>query len=139
MDKYDCHINVEICCTVSAVKYLYKYIHKGVDRLSVTLDREEEVIDEIKDYLDCRYISPVEACWRIFAFSLHGNSHTIERLPIHVENGQPVIFSSTATREQLQNTIDNIKDSKLLAYFKKCEEDADARQYLYHEFPEHYV
>ena len=27
--KYDCHINVEICTSVSSVKYIYKYIYKG--------------------------------------------------------------------------------------------------------------
>ena len=27
--KYNAHINVEICTTVMAVKYLYKYVYKG--------------------------------------------------------------------------------------------------------------
>jgi hypothetical protein len=27
--KYNCHINVEVCATVTAVKYLYKYVYKG--------------------------------------------------------------------------------------------------------------
>src|SRR5690242_3105274 len=27
--KYNAHINVEICSTVMAVKYLYKYVYKG--------------------------------------------------------------------------------------------------------------
>ena len=27
--KYDAHINVEICTTVTVVKYLYKYVYKG--------------------------------------------------------------------------------------------------------------
>ena len=30
--KFNAHINVEICGTVSAVKYLYKYVYKGHDR-----------------------------------------------------------------------------------------------------------
>ncbi|KAG6682590.1 hypothetical protein I3842_13G150700 [Carya illinoinensis] len=29
---FDCHINVEICSTIKAVKYLYKYVYKGHDR-----------------------------------------------------------------------------------------------------------
>ncbi|KAG6670583.1 hypothetical protein I3843_Q054100 [Carya illinoinensis] len=32
---FDCHINVEICSTIKAVKYLYKYIYKGHDRKTV--------------------------------------------------------------------------------------------------------
>jgi hypothetical protein len=30
--KYNCHINVEVCSSVAAVKYLYKYVYKGHDR-----------------------------------------------------------------------------------------------------------
>lgn len=33
--KYDAHINVGICNSVKAVKYLYKYVHKGHDRAKV--------------------------------------------------------------------------------------------------------
>lgn len=33
--KYDGHINVEVCATVKAVKYIYKYIFKGHDRAQV--------------------------------------------------------------------------------------------------------
>ena len=31
--KYNAHINVEICSTIKAVKYLYKYIYKGHDKI----------------------------------------------------------------------------------------------------------
>ena len=31
--KYNFHINVEICSTIKAVKYLYKYIFKGHDKI----------------------------------------------------------------------------------------------------------
>ncbi|KAK6027977.1 hypothetical protein OSTOST_05986 [Ostertagia ostertagi] len=33
--KYDCHINMEICGMISAVKYLYKYVYKGPDRANI--------------------------------------------------------------------------------------------------------
>jgi hypothetical protein len=29
---YQCHINVEVCSSITAVKYLYKYVYKGHDR-----------------------------------------------------------------------------------------------------------
>jgi hypothetical protein len=29
--KYNAHINVEVCTSVKAVKYIYKYIYKGFD------------------------------------------------------------------------------------------------------------
>ena len=31
--KYNAHINVEICTTIKACKYLYKYVYKGNDKI----------------------------------------------------------------------------------------------------------
>ena len=31
---YKAHINTEVCSTITAVKYLYKYVYKGRDRAS---------------------------------------------------------------------------------------------------------
>ena len=35
--EYNEHINIEIITTVSAVKYLYKYVHKGHDKATVEI------------------------------------------------------------------------------------------------------
>lgn len=35
LSKYQCHINVEICSSLKAVKYLYKYMYKGHDIAAV--------------------------------------------------------------------------------------------------------
>jgi hypothetical protein len=46
--KYDCHINVEVCISVKAIKYIHKYIYKGHDRTTLEFSGD----DEIKQYLD---------------------------------------------------------------------------------------
>jgi len=30
--KYNCHINVEICCSIRSIKYMHKYVYKGHDQ-----------------------------------------------------------------------------------------------------------
>ena len=57
--RYKCHINVEICSSVEAVKYLYKYTYKGPDRACL-----EHQVDETTKCLDARYVTVTapEAC-----------------------------------------------------------------------------
>ncbi|CAF2777240.1 unnamed protein product [Rotaria sp. Silwood2] len=59
--KYNAHINVELCSTVKATKYIKNYITKGYDCAQIGLqvnsnDNVEKVFDydEIKQYLNCR-------------------------------------------------------------------------------------
>ncbi|XP_041011267.1 uncharacterized protein LOC121255037 [Juglans microcarpa x Juglans regia] len=61
--KFDCHLNVEICSTIKAVKYLYKYIYKGHDRVAFNLIPGQNIqdIDEIQQFQSARWIAPPEA------------------------------------------------------------------------------
>ncbi|XP_012829434.1 PREDICTED: uncharacterized protein LOC105950612 [Erythranthe guttata] len=70
LSKFDCHINVEICADAKLVKYLYKYIHKGHDKIAynVVPNASVNICDEIQDYQDGRWICAPEACWRIYGF-----------------------------------------------------------------------
>ena len=75
--KYNAHINVEICSTISSVKYLYKYIYKGHDRAIVEFGTEDNTIsskpkevDEIVNYLEARFC----LLQKLATDSLHSNS-----------------------------------------------------------------
>jgi hypothetical protein len=41
--KYHTHINMEICSSISVVKYLYKYVYKGPDRAIVVVERRADM------------------------------------------------------------------------------------------------
>jgi hypothetical protein len=59
------HTNIEWCNMSRSVKYLFKYIHKGLHYVMVVLKEKglkENQIDEIKRYIEMRYISTIEAC-----------------------------------------------------------------------------
>jgi hypothetical protein len=60
--KFDDHINVEWCNMSRSVKYLFKYIHKGVDYVRGLLKEKglnDDQVGEIKIYLEMRYISTI--------------------------------------------------------------------------------
>jgi len=111
--RYDCHINVEVCTSIKAVKYLYKYIHKGPDRANLVV---ADAMDEISTHLDARYVAAPEAVWRIFRFPLHDKSHAVERLPVHLPRGQNVVFEEGCEEEAYREAL--AKKSKLEAYFE---------------------
>jgi len=142
--KFNCHINVEICSSVKSVKYLYKYIFKGHDSCNIRIHQEptagegrpnQLIYDEIEQYVDSRYVSPPEAFWRLNQFPLHGKSHPIYRLAIHLPDQHNVIFEEGKEAEALE------KDSitSLTAWFELNQKDPEANQYTYAELCDHYV
>jgi hypothetical protein len=137
VDKH--YINVEVCASIHAVKYIHKYIYKGPDQTTV----EVELDDEVKLYLDARYLSAIESCWRIFEFSTHQEDPSIVRLPVHLEGEQTVTYDP---EEDIQDIVERFedRDTLLMGYFKangSSDESIQtlARQYTYQEFPQHFV
>jgi hypothetical protein len=63
LKKYQMHINVEMCNTAMASKYLFKYITKGPDCAMVKVNNNLEMArNDIKDYEDLRSVGATEAC-----------------------------------------------------------------------------
>lgn len=77
--------------------------------------QQEEMNDEIKKYLDSRYISVSEAFWRIFEFELSHRSPSVTRLPVHEPNQQTVVFLPGLAEQAAQEA----KPSELMAYFNQ--------------------
>jgi len=50
------------------------------------------IYDEIRDFIEARYVGPVEACWRILSKTLQEKSHAIIRLPVHLPNEHSIII-----------------------------------------------
>lgn len=61
LTRYNSHINIEIYAGLKGVKYLYKYIHNGYDRISVCISHKYEPIDEIQQFQNARWVSTQEA------------------------------------------------------------------------------
>jgi len=116
--RYKCHINVEVCSSITTVKYLYKYVYKGHDRALAVVQPEAGALstaapqavasgadgnnvlvarDEVQNYLDGQYVSANEACHQLFAFNLHGMHPNVYRLAVHLPNEQTSYFPEGTT------------------------------------------
>ncbi|POM79309.1 LOW QUALITY PROTEIN: Helitron helicase-like protein [Phytophthora palmivora] len=137
--KYDCRINVEVCATNKAVKYIYKYVYKGSDMMTITIEGEEIQANDILQYLLGRYISPVEACMRLFGFPTQGSSHAVVNLPIQLEGMSLITYRDHATTPQLQNLVLRGDRTKLTAVFNLCMQDPEGTaDLLYKDVPVKY-
>ena len=67
--RFSCHTNVECAVCFASAKYINKYMDKGGDCGTITF---QDSHDEVKQYIDGRYITPPESVWRVLQFKLHG-------------------------------------------------------------------
>ena len=91
--------------------------------------------DEIKKFVNSRFITASECMWRFFSFDVHGHDPSIQHLAVHEHNQQSVTFKENNVAQALNNA----QKTTLLGWFHLNREDDRARQYKYHEIPKHYV
>ena len=135
--RYRCHINVESIASVKAIKYIYKYVYKGHDRTTMEFGTCR---DEIKQYLDARYVSSCEAHWRLYLFAMQEHHPAVVRLQVHLPDQQSVIFNPEAgvnVQEVLASHAD--RDTTLTGWFRANAESEANRDLLYQDFPSRMV
>ena len=95
------------------------------------------VLNEVKDYVDTRCITPPEATRRLLENEIHSQSHAIYHHAVHLPNGQRIFFEEGREEEELRRL--SILDSTLIAWFRLSQEDPDARNILYQDVPDNFV
>ncbi|VDK71894.1 unnamed protein product, partial [Cylicostephanus goldi] len=147
LQKHECHVNVEVCAAIQAFKYIFKYVFKGPDSVVLELLHNDDLmnknvyLNEKKEkcvnldmreiYRLARYVSHMEAAYRILRYPMHYTMHTVFTLIPHLPNEEPIFFTSTAYPPKR-------KKSKLLAYFDLVKEDDCAKNMTWVEVAENY-
>jgi hypothetical protein len=60
MSCYKAHINIKICASIYTIKYISKYIYKGLDYTMLKLDLEN---NKVNLYLQYQYYGLIEGYW----------------------------------------------------------------------------
>ncbi|XP_071708831.1 uncharacterized protein [Rutidosis leptorrhynchoides] len=146
---FQAHINVECCGTTSLIKYLFKYISKGTDRMAVRIakpigsdsrqsQQQTQPVDEIKNFIDVQFICPHEACWRIFNFPIHHREPAVQILAVHLENMQLVKFPG---KQPLRAIVENneAKKTTLTEWLNYNASSVNGSHLTYLDFPTEFV
>ncbi|POS81964.1 hypothetical protein EPUL_006377, partial [Erysiphe pulchra] len=83
---------------VHAIKYMAKYVYKGSDRATLEVQNQ---YDEIAMTVQGRYISPVQAVWRLLGYATHEEKPAVMLLPYHLEGQYRVSFDQELDEVQL--------------------------------------
>ncbi|KAG5861035.1 hypothetical protein JTB14_013981 [Gonioctena quinquepunctata] len=94
-------------------------------------------IDEIQQYIDGRYVSAMEATWRLFSFKLHGRSHSVLVLPVHLPGDRDILYNEEDDVDEIEARL--LKPSKLEAWFTLNQNEPRAKAYRWAEIPEHFT
>ena len=111
--RYECHINVELCCSPKAAKYLFKYVTKGSDRAMVNTKFDGQPRDEIEEYKDMRSVGSSEAVWHLLNFPISDRYPGVTALRVHLKDQQQIVFDL----KQEEEAIEKGRTTELTAWF----------------------
>ncbi|XP_074282719.1 uncharacterized protein LOC141607259 [Silene latifolia] len=146
--KYQAHLNVEWCNKHRSVKYLFKYMSKGLDMAHASVQEvrrnvnngnmNAQPVDEIETFLKCRYVSASEACWRMFAFEIQYKQPHVQHLTYHLETEQDVFFDDSEAPDDVLNRVGDAITTHT-EWMTTNQKHEDACQLTYAEFPTKWV
>ncbi|XP_057760381.1 uncharacterized protein LOC130980749 [Arachis stenosperma] len=142
--KYRAHINLDFCNKSNVIKYLFKYVNKGLDHVTAIVsnvhvgNQNTRALDDIKEYFDCRYLSPCEFVWRIFSYDIYHRWPSIQRLTFHLPNQQHIIFDD---RDIISSILVRKKNlvTMFIAWMLANMVYPEGKCLTYVEFPRHFV
>jgi hypothetical protein len=143
--KYNAHINVEWCNKSNMIKYLFKYVMKGSDRVKIYFEVTANTSNaspgpqlappnEIQEYIDAKFLSSCEALWGTFEYDIHFRVPLVERLVVHLPGMNHVRYEpKTDLRALLASPA--AKSMMLTEWFEANSKHEEARHLTYCDFP----
>jgi len=132
---FNAHINVKVSVGIQSVKYLFKYVYKGLDRVTTMIANPT---NEIQQYINALYLSIVERVDSLLLFKKHTKWSHVTWLVVHLVGLHNVIFNKN---ENLAVVVERVAHQRttLTAYFVYNAQNADGRNVVYADFPVDHV
>ncbi|XP_010468583.2 PREDICTED: uncharacterized protein LOC104748676 [Camelina sativa] len=143
--RYRAHINVEWCNQSGSIKYLFKYINKGQDRVAFVIEPKKKTTSVDNGEGNGSNITK-EAGTGHTSSSINleekkkdeYRSIPVMKLPFHPPGKQPVYYKRKENIEDVLERRANV-DSMFMAYLKLNQVNEFARQFTYAEIPKYFT
>ncbi|XP_055387400.1 uncharacterized protein LOC129616005 [Condylostylus longicornis] len=83
------------------------------------------------------YVSSQEQVWHLLDIPIHGQSHSVVMLSIHLKDGQSIFFEENRAENVLRQ--ESVRSTTLTAYFDLNRSDPTAHELLYQDIPNRYI
>jgi hypothetical protein len=127
-------------------------VYKGPDHVAAVVERWVDTLsqenntqaivangewknhDEIKAYLEGRYVFAFEASWRLFSFKMHDETSSVTCLAVHEPGMHTVVYNDNASIFETINSDQNQKTT-FIKYFQANIDYPLAKEVTYMDFP----
>jgi len=121
--------------SIRSVKYLFKYVYKGLEHVVTVIAGP---INEIQQYIDTRYLGVAKGVDSLLSFKKHMEWPPITRLVVHLPGQHNIIFNENEDLAVVAKRVAHQKTT-LTAYFAYNAQNADGRNVVYADFPADHV
>jgi hypothetical protein len=129
---WDGHINLDICTSEIANKYMFKYIMKGQMFQNAMISTND---DEVEAIQRCRYLSAAFCLWVFLGFTMYSRDPTVVMISVHMQDEENVVLREDDAVDVILTKANNTT-STLLQYFAR---PSEAVSLLYSEYHEQYT
>jgi hypothetical protein len=132
---FNAHINIKVSANIRSVKYLFKYVYKGPDRVATMIT---DPTNKIQQYIDARYLSATKGVDSLLSFKKHTEWLFVIRLVVYLPEQHNVIFHKN---EDLVIVAKHAAHQRttLTAYFAYNAQNVNGRNVVYADFPTNHV
>ena len=122
------HINVAPCGELANAAYLFAYLTKtgGSDKTTMHLEKKGAPVDEIKQFIDCRVLTPSAASFVIHGWSKFDMKPPVLTLTTHLPDEQFLAFDPS-NPPLTQELVKKHEVTMMTAWFVLCRTEAKER------------
>ncbi|XP_050890239.1 uncharacterized protein LOC127095612 [Lathyrus oleraceus] len=95
-------------------------------------------VNEAKQYLYCRYVSPSEAYWRFFSYKIHGRKTVVKHMFFHLIGDKVVYYLDF---DRMENVLEkeNVTESMFTCWLVTNGKYEEAKELTYDQFATKFV